>query len=140
AAERGRSLIGQILRFGRRGAVERIVVDPATAVEEVLRMLRATLPRQVEIRAEIESPVPAIDADPTAVSQVVVNLATNAAHAMPNGGLLSVKVAPSYVRDHVARANPHLREGEYVAIEVADSGCGMDRETLERAFEPFFST
>jgi CheY-like chemotaxis protein len=53
---------------------------------------------------------------------------------------LYVKVAPSYVRDHVARANPGLREGEYVAIEVADSGCGMDPETLERAFEPFFST
>lgn len=140
AAERGRALIGQILRFGRRGAVERIAVDPAVAVEEVLRMLRATLPRQVEIKAEIEEAVPAIDADPTAVSQVLVNLATNAAHAMPNGGLLCVKVAPSYVRDHVARANPGLREGEYVAIEVADSGCGMDPETLDRAFEPFFST
>jgi CheY-like chemotaxis protein len=69
-----------------------------------------------------------------------MNLATNSAHAMPRGGRLELVAAPLYVRDSVARANPGLREGAYVALEVRDSGMGMRGETLRRAFEPFFTT
>jgi CheY-like chemotaxis protein len=74
------------------------------------------------------------------VHQVLMNLASNAAQAMPSGGRLAISAAPFYVRDSVARAHPELREGPYVSLEVRDSGKGMDSTTLNRAFEPFFTT
>jgi CheY-like chemotaxis protein len=79
-------------------------------------------------------------ADTTSVHQVIMNLATNAAHAMPRGGQLRIALTQHYVRDSEARNNPDLHEGLYNVLTVQDTGTGMDEETRLRAFEPFFTT
>lgn len=140
AAERGRELVQQILRFSRRQELRRVPMDLRSSVPEAVRLLRATLPATVEIRLHHPDNLPRVLGDETSLHQVVMNLATNAAHAMPNGGLLEIHLEPFYARDHFVRAHPSLREGHYIRLAVRDTGHGMDPETRAKAFEPFFTT
>jgi len=78
--------------------------------------------------------------DITSIHQVLMNLATNAAHAMPDGGSLDIAVEPLYVRDSAARQHPSLSEGSYAVLKVQDTGRGIDPAMLDRVFEPFFTT
>jgi PAS domain S-box-containing protein len=139
-AARGRDLVDRILQFGRRQKAELRPLDLSRSVEEAMRFLRATLPASVEVRLDLGNEPARILADATSVQQVLVNLVTNAAHAMPSGGKVEIGVAPFYVRDNIARSHPGVREGAYAALRVRDSGHGMDEETRSRAFEPFFTT
>ncbi len=107
---------------------------------EALKLLRPTLPAPVEIQLNVHPEAPRILGDATAIHQVLMNLTTNAAYAMPGGGTIDVKVEPFYVRDSVARARPDLHEGTYALLSVRDTGPGMDPTVKERAFEPFFTT
>ena len=138
-ADRGKELVDRILTFSRREKPARNPMPLGPAVAEALKLLRATLPVSVEIELDLRE-VPRILADLTSVHQVVTNLGSNAAHAMPGGGRLSVLLEPVYVRDSVARANPELREGDYAVLTVRDTGHGMDVATRARVFEPFFTT
>ncbi len=140
AAMRGRQLVNRILTFSRRQDAERRPLDLGDIVREVQQLLRATLPAGIELRVELDASSARVLADATSVHQVLMNLASNASQAMPGGGHLELGVHPLYVRDSVARANPGLREGAYMALEVRDSGIGMDEATRTRAFEPFFTT
>jgi PAS domain S-box-containing protein len=140
AAARGKELVDRILRFSRRQDVVPRAVDLAQVVGEVTRLLRATLPASIEIVVASEERVPRVMADTTSVHQVLMNLATNASHAMEQGGRLDIELRPFFVRDSFARANPGLREGMHLLLAVRDTGHGMDEETLARAFEPFFTT
>ncbi len=140
AASRGKELVERIMRFSRRQDVVPRAVDLGQVVREVTRLLRATLPAGIEIRLSIDPASPKVLADATSVHQVLMNLATNAAQAMPDGGQLEIDVKPHVVRDIVARTNAGLREGPHVLLEVRDTGHGMDAATRARAFEPFFST
>jgi signal transduction histidine kinase/ActR/RegA family two-component response regulator len=138
AAMRGRRLVERILAFSRRQESERRPVDLGDVVREVRQLLRATLPATLLVR--VPDALPRVLADATSVHQVLMNLASNAAQAMPNGGVLDFSVEPFYVRDSIARANPGLREGPYLSLDVRDDGTGMDADTRARAFEPFFTT
>ncbi len=140
AARRGKELVDRILRFSRRQPVEMQVVDVADTVSQASRLLRASLPPSIEIDTRLAAAHRMVRGDPTSLQQVLMNLATNAAHAMPRGGLLQILLEDFYVRDSVARARPELREGPHVRLSVRDSGKGMDEATRLKAFEPFFST
>jgi len=140
AAARGRDLVQQILRFSRRQDVRRVPVDLKTSIPEAIRLLRATLPAGIEIRVDIPTTLPLVLGDETSLHQIVMNLATNAAHAMPNSGLLQIGVDVFYARDSFVRAHPPMREGHFVRLTVRDNGHGMDPDTQSRAFEPFFTT
>lgn len=140
AATRGRDLVQQILRFSRRQELQRAPVDLRTSIPEAVRLLRATLPASIDIRVAIPDVLPRVHADETSLHQVVMNLATNAAHAMPQGGLLEITLEPFYARDSLVRAHPTIQEGHFVRLAVRDSGHGMDPETQSRAFDPFFTT
>ncbi len=139
-AERGRQLVERILTFSRRSDGSRQPLRLGDQVAEVLSLLRATLPASIEIRTLVRPDAPAVMADPTAVHQVLMNLCTNAAHAMTEGGTLSIVVEPLEVRDSMARANPDLHEGPYALITVRDTGTGIDPAVVSRVFDPFFTT
>jgi len=140
AAARGKDLVERILRFSRRQDVVPRAMDLGQVVREVTRLLRATLPASIDIRLGLNPTTPRVMADATSVHQVLMNLATNASHAMDSGGVLDIDLQPFQVRDSFARANPGLREGQHVLLTVRDTGHGMDEATKARAFEPFFST
>ncbi len=140
AALRGRQLVERILTFSRRQEQTLTSIDLRDLVTEIQPLLRATLPAGVALELNTADQVPHVMADTTSVHQVLMNLASNGSQAMPRGGILTFEVEPIYVHDSIARANPGLREGHYVAMSVRDSGEGMDADTRARAFEPFFTT
>jgi hypothetical protein len=140
AAQRGKELITRILLFSRRQSATRQPLDLGGTVSEATRLLRASIPAGIEIRSRLAAGNPRIAADATAVHQVVMNLANNAAYAMPNGGTIDLSIEPVYVRDSMARLHPDLHEGPYVRLTIADTGLGIEPAVVERVFEPFFTT
>ncbi len=140
AAQRGRKLVQQILIFSRRQQAQRVPVSLAGVVREVQQLLRASLPVGVHMEIHIHDDSSRVLADSTSVHQVIMNLATNAAQAMPSGGQLQISLLRQYVDADLAQLHAGLREGDYVVIEVRDNGVGMDEATRARAMEPFFTT
>jgi PAS domain S-box-containing protein len=141
AAHRAKDLVKQILVFSRHGQeLARMPVDVSLPVKEALTLLRATLPSTIEIRQDIRQGVAL--ADPTQVHQVVVNLCTNAAHAMNDKGIIEISLTDAYIADNdlILLSNIHLRSGPYLRLTVSDLGRGMDAVTLERIFDPYFTT
>ncbi|MEO8381538.1 MAG: ATP-binding protein [Acidobacteriota bacterium] len=140
AGERGRSLIDRILAFSRSGVGESVPVHVEAVVREVLDQVGANLPENVTIAASLRSGHAAMLGDSTQVHQVVMNLAANAVQAMPRGGVLRVELATERV--DVARRVTlgSLQPGNYIVLEISDTGTGIREEVLERMFDPFFTT
>jgi PAS domain S-box-containing protein len=142
AGYRGKNLIKQILTFSRRGEQGRQPIEVEPLVKESLKFLRASLPSSIEIQQNISPGCGMILADATQVHQVIMNLCTNAAHAMrEKGGILEVSL--SEVAVDPLRASYSSRDygiNPYVKLRVSDTGHGMDRKVLERIFDPFFTT
>lgn len=140
AAERAQLLVDQILQFGRGGTAGRAVVDVQAIVAEALGFLRLPPQPKILVESRLDCGGSAIPGDPTQVHQVVMNLCTNAVHAMPAGGVLSVRLE----RERVHRQRPLLRgtvcAGDYVRLEVRDVGTGIPAAVLDRIFDPFFTT
>jgi len=140
AADRAKNLVQQILAFSRRQRQERQVIDLQPVVTEALKLLRSALPSTIEIVQRF-NPTPPVLADPTQMHQVVMNLCTNAEHAMRGRpGRLEIALEPKHVDEAFANQNPDLRPGQYARLCIRDNGCGMSGELLGRIFEPFFTT
>ena len=141
AALRAKSLVSQILTFSRQreGELRPLVLAPL--VKEVTKFLRATLLVIIEMRVDTQGSEGAVLADPIQIQQIVMNLCTNAAHAMgAEGGELNISLSDLDLdRDAVSRI-PELSAGPYVKLSVADTGCGIPKELLHRIFDPFFTT
>ena len=141
ASARAAELVRQILTFSRQKDQQRGLVQLRPLVAEPLKLLRASIPSTIVFDVELASDLPTVLADPTQIHQVLMNLCTNAGHAMKGlPGRLTVRLQPFIVDALLAEANPKLRLGTYVRLTVSDTGCGMDRVTLEHIFEPFFTT
>jgi PAS domain S-box-containing protein len=140
AAERGRALVDRILAFSRSGVGDRISVHVEAVVRDALELVAATLPAGIAIVSDLQAGRAAMQGDPTQVDQVLMNLVTNAIHAMAAGGTLrvSLNVMPLDAPRGVTTGT--IEAGEYLVLEVADSGTGMSKEILERIFDPFFTT
>ncbi|MGB8490869.1 MAG: ATP-binding protein [Bacteroidales bacterium] len=140
AAIRGKDLVQQILTFSREVNVERKPVKLNQMVVEIINLLKASLPHEIEIRKSIDPGIGIILADPIHIHQIIMNLCTNAIHAMKNkGGILDIKVDSVMVDQIAATKINNLKIGNYVRIRLSDTGHGMDRRTKERIFEPFFT-
>ncbi len=141
AGARGAELVRQMLTFSRQQEPRRTSVELPEIVMEALSLLRASLPKAIEIEASFARDLPRIFADSTQVHQVVINLITNAAHAMSaSGGVLSVRADRALVESDPNAQVHGLAPGTYVRLAIVDTGTGMDEATLERIFDPFFTT
>ncbi len=141
SCHRARELVRQILTFSRHNETERTPTQLTTVVGEALRLMRSTLPAMVELTSRLDPGCPPVLADATQIHQIMVNLCTNAWHALPSrGGHIAVVLEPCDVTPELARAHATLRAGPAVRLKVSDNGSGMDAATAARIFEPFFTT
>ncbi len=141
AANRGKELVKQIITFSRQREWERKPIDMGAVVREALKFMSATLPRNILVQESIAPDSGTILGDPSQVHQIIVNLCSNAALAMQErGGTLTIRVEPMTIDTNMVVRHPELTLGRYVLLTVADTGCGMTREVMERIFEPFFTT
>lgn len=140
-AIRAKDLVEQILLFSRKIEKERQPLSLHVIVKEALKLLRPSIPAMVEIRHRIDTACEKILADASQMHQVIVNLCTNAWQAMAaKGGVLTIELKQVEVDAATAKLHLNLHEAEYVRLSVIDTGSGMDDKTLDRIFEPFFST
>lgn len=142
ATQRGADLVRRIVNLISPRLPEGGVIHPREVVTELIAFVRASLPAMLTIRADLDEDIPSVRGDSTQLYQVLMNLATNAAHAMENrsDGTLRFELKTVQIDADTAATSADLREGLYVRISVSDNGHGMDRATLERVFEPFFTT
>ncbi len=141
AASRGRDLVKQIIAFSRPAEQKRDLVDIGPVVREAVKFLQSSIPKSIAIREEIDAAPEMVRADPTQIHQVIMNLGSNAAYAMRDGGgRLDVGLGEVAVSPETAAQNPDLRPGPYVKLTVEDTGSGMTREVRDRIFDPFFTT
>lgn len=141
AANRARDLVGQILSFSRRQPTSRVPLALPTIVEEAVRLLRSTLSARVAMEWYSSANLPMVLADRTQVLQVLLNLGSNAAHAMAGrSGNIAIAVERVELDETDASRVGDLRPGSYARITFSDTGQGMDRSTQQCIFEPFFTT
>jgi two-component system cell cycle sensor histidine kinase/response regulator CckA len=139
-ANRAASLVRQLLAFSRRQALQPRLLNVTDALVELSNLLRRLLGETIELRMVHGRQLGLVRVDPGQFDQVIINLAVNARDAMPGGGQLAVRTNAVTVDKPVQRGPELMPAGDYVLIEVADTGTGINKENLGRIFEPFFST
>jgi PAS domain S-box-containing protein len=141
AADGATALVRQLLAFSRRQVLHPQVVDLAATVDEIMPMIGRLIGERVTVDwRPPATPVAAIEADPTQLDQVIMNLVLNARDAMPEGGTITIEVADAELDADYARTHLEVQPGPYVMLAVSDTGVGMDRETVSHVFEPFYTT
>ena len=140
AAERAATLTRQLLTFSRRQVIAPQVVDVNHLVSDIEKMLRRTITQNVELSTRLEAAEPWTVIDPGQLEQVLMNLAVNAKDAMPRGGVLDIATRRVTVDAQTVSVRPGMAAGDYVLLEMTDTGTGMSEEVRQRVFEPFFTT
>ncbi len=141
AAERARELVVQILTFSRQTASQKRPIKICPVAQEVISLLRASIPSTIAIKFRCDAENDAVIADTTQIYQVIMNLCTNAAQAMGDRtGKIEIAVANVSLDEVFAALHPEIEPGAYLKLTVADTGCGMDAVVLRRVFEPYFTT
>lgn len=143
--DRAKDLTRQMLAYAGKSSFNIHILDSGNAVQEIVQFIKPLISKKIVLKTEIEKDLPSIEADTAQLHQVVMNLVLNAAEASDDdrGGVVTVSVTARHCTEaylHESRMMPGAPEGEYICIEITDTGCGMDRDTLEKIFDPFFST
>ena len=140
ASNRARDLVTQILNFSRQSDDEPRPMQVQSILKEVLRLVAATLPATIEIHQEIDENCSLVVADPAKIHQITMNLITNAYHAMEDtGGQLRIALKDVYLEQSDVGFMA-IEEGHYVCLQISDTGIGMDKATIDRIFDPYFTT
>ncbi len=140
AGLRARDLVKQILAFSRENKAEKSVIRVQNIAKEVLKLVKASLPSTIRVKQWIKSDCPVIMADPTQIHQILMNLITNAFHAMePEGGTLGISLKEAHM-DTMTAKKIGVEPGEHVCLEISDTGCGIEEDVMERIFDPYFTT
>jgi len=141
SSHRAKDLVRQILAFSRQNELNLMPVQISSIVKEALQMLRASLPATIEIKRHLEVMDAIVNANPTQIHQVLMNLCTNAAHAMrEKGGLLGVSLCRVQLNHQKNANHPDLASGVYLELSVSDTGYGIPAKQLNRIFDPYFTT
>ncbi len=140
AGHRAKTLVSQLLAYSRQQILETRVLNLHTLVNDMLQMLKRVIGETIELRLiSVENGLE-VKADPGQLGQILTNLCVNARDAMAGSGVITIDIRKEQIEDDHYPGNPWAAPGEYVVLEVADTGCGMSRETQERIFDPFFTT
>jgi PAS domain S-box-containing protein len=140
SAQRAKELVQRILAFSRKKEPDLKPCDLNQIVLKTQSILERTLPKMIDLQNRLAQPMPPIMADPTQIEQVLLNFASNAADAMPEGGQLVLETRTVVLDHEYCKRHLEVRPGHYVLLMVADTGTGIDQETQEHIFEPFFTT
>ncbi len=139
-SKRGAQLVKQITSFARGAEGNRVAIQLRHLINEIKRIVNSTFPVGIEFSTKIPTKLWTVQAQPTQIHQILMNLCINARDAMPEGGKLSIAAENRYIDQNYHSMNPEAKVGNYVAITVTDTGCGIPQEIKERIFEPFFTT
>lgn len=139
ASKRGADLVDRLLTFSRKTEPKRFPLNLNRRIRELHKMLERTIPKMIEIQLSLAENLATINADAIQVDQVLMNLAVNARSAMPEGGRLILETENAFLDEEYAASYLHAEPGQYVLLTVTDTGCGMEPETLEHIFEPFYT-
>ncbi len=140
SAQRGGSMVRQVLSFARGMEGQKIAVQPHHLVHELAGIIQETFPKGIRLKLEPNNSLWSVSGDPTQLHQALLNLCVNARDAMPNGGTLTLAVESRVFDESYAAMNPEARPGPYVVIKVTDSGGGIRPEIRDKIFDPFFTT
>ncbi|MCW5961276.1 MAG: response regulator [Pyrinomonadaceae bacterium] len=139
-AERGSDLVRLVLSFARGMKGERIGVQLKHLIKDIVKVLKETFPKSIEIKFQIDTELMPILADPTQIHQVLMNICINARDAMPDGGTLKISAQNVFLDEDSAKAVYNAKVGEYVLLKISDSGTGIPDELRTKIFDPFFTT
>jgi PAS domain S-box-containing protein len=141
ASKRAKQLVRQILAFSRQGNQQKLLISLKPVVKETLDFLRASIPSTIQLQHRIDPGAGAILADPTQMQQVLMNLCTNAAHAMEkNGGTLKIELDAVSLADDDIPLNSEAERGQYTRLIISDTGHGIEPRLQPRIFDPYFTT
>ncbi len=140
SAERGAGIVKQVLTFARGVEGERVLLQPKHLISELAKIMAQTFPRNIDIQPNLPTDLWTISGDATQLHQVLLNLCVNARDAMPDGGRLEVAAENVTVDEQLARMNPGAQLGAHVVLRVGDTGMGMSPETMDKIYDPFFTT
>ncbi len=138
---RAKDLVKQILTFSRKSQEERKPILLYPIVKEAAKLLRSTIPTTIEIRQSIDETTGMVNADPTQLHQIVMNLCTNAAHSMlETEGVLEIILSPVMITQESMKQHHIVSPGPFLQLKISDTGTGIDSKIIHRIFEPFFTT
>ena len=140
ASDRAKQLVQQILTFSRQGKSKKSVIPLRPIIKEVLELLKASIPSSVIIKSELGENSKPVLADPTKIHEMLLNLSTNAVYAMKRRGTLTVRLYDATLEHELYGQEGKIPPGEYEVIEISDTGCGIDSQTITKIFNPFFTT
>ncbi|MBI5251114.1 MAG: PAS domain S-box protein [Desulfomonile tiedjei] len=140
AARNGADLVQRLLAFSRKAETKPRPLNLNHQIEQLKKMLTRTIPKMIEIELNLAYGLSPVNADPTQMDQILMNLSVNARDAMPEGGKLAIETANFVIDEDYARSHLEAKPGKYVLLSVSDTGSGMDKEILEHIFEPFYTT
>ena len=140
AARSGSELVRRLLTFSRKVEPQPIPLNLNNLLRHVEKLLRRTIPRMIDIELNLSEDIAEINADPTQMQQVLMNLAVNARDAMPDGGKLTIETSSVSLDDDYCDFHVGVKPGQWVLLSVSDTGHGMDKATLDHIFEPFYTT
>jgi signal transduction histidine kinase len=140
SAERGASIVKQVLTFARGADGDRVLLQPIYLVQEIAKIAEETFPKSVTVRTKYPEDLWTIVANPTQLHQVLLNLCINARDAMPTGGALTLALENFEIDDHYASMTPGAKAGPHVLVQVSDTGTGIPRGIIDKIFDPFFTT
>lgn len=140
ASDKAKILIQQLLSFGRKQVLEMKTIDLNQVISSFYEILRRTIRENIDIKLNLTQDSYGIHADKNQIEQIIMNLAVNAQDAIASKGTIAIETAPVFLDEEYVRQHAGVRPGPFLMLVVTDTGCGMDKETLKKIYEPFFTT